>query len=395
MKTMDRRRLLGAIVCGAAAVSFWRPRPSRRCRSTRTSGTVCPTRSRRLRSSWSIRGAGAACGAAGGTGVVASAAGAGSDTRRGGMDRRLGVAVPSIRLALLAVAASFLSTIGQASSESNSQLTQELSNPVANLIQVPFQNNFDWGGGPRNSAFRYTLNIQPVIPLLARSAIGTLITRTIVPVRVLRRPLSADRDRGSATPCKASFSRPPVRRRPESSGARGRFFSTRPRRTPFFAGRQWGAGPTGVILQLNGPWTYGMLANHVWSLTNVPSPNARRRAPIQIRNRRNDCGRPDHPGPVADQQHLSAAVRLTYAFPTHTTVSLSSETQYNWTTRQWTIPIAAGVNQLVRVGGQIVQLGGTFRYWVERPTGGPTWGLRFRRPGSCRRVVDRPNLQRP
>ena len=68
---------------------------------------------------------------------------------------------------------------------------------------------------------------------------------------------------------------------------------------------------------------------------------------------------------------------MTYSFPTHTTVSLSSETQYNWTTRQWTVPIAAGVNQLVRVGGQIVQLGGTFRYWVERPTGGPTWGLRF------------------
>ena len=35
------------------------------------------------------------------------------------------------------------------------------------------------------------------------------------------------------------------------------------------------------------------------------------------------------------------------------------------------------MNQLVRVGGQIVQLGGAFRYWVERPTGGPTWGLRF------------------
>lgn len=73
--------------------------------------------------------------------------------RRGGMDRRLGVAVPSIRLAVLAVAASFLSTIGQATSESDSQLTQELSNPVADLIQVPFQNNFDWAAGRATPLF--------------------------------------------------------------------------------------------------------------------------------------------------------------------------------------------------------------------------------------------------
>jgi hypothetical protein len=28
---------------------------------------------------------------------------------------------------------------------------------------------------------------------------------------------------------------------------------------------QWAAGPTGVVLQLKGPWKYGMLANQLWS----------------------------------------------------------------------------------------------------------------------------------
>lgn len=68
---------------------------------------------------------------------------------------------------------------------------------------------------------------------------------------------------------------------------------------------------------------------------------------------------------------------LSYALPTHTTVSLSSEMQYNWTTGQWTVPVAAGVSQLLRVGGQLIQVGGALRYWAETPVGGPTWGLRF------------------
>ena len=55
--------------------------------------------------------------------------------------------------------------IRAAYAESDSDLAQELTNPIAGLIQAPFQNNFDWGGGPHNNAFRYTLNIQPVIPL--------------------------------------------------------------------------------------------------------------------------------------------------------------------------------------------------------------------------------------
>ncbi|MFP3435883.1 transporter, partial [Paraburkholderia sp. SIMBA_061] len=28
---------------------------------------------------------------------------------------------------------------------------------------------------------------------------------------------------------------------------------------------KWGAGPTGVILKQHGGWTYGALANHIWS----------------------------------------------------------------------------------------------------------------------------------
>jgi Protein of unknown function (DUF1269) len=39
--------------------------------------------------------------------------------------------------------------------------------------------------------------------------------------------------------------------------------------------------------------------------------------------------------------------------------------------------LTSGVSQLLRVGRQIVQLGVSGRYFVEKPAGGPTWGLRL------------------
>ena len=29
---------------------------------------------------------------------------------------------------------------------------------------------------------------------------------------------------------------------------------------------KWGLGPTGVVLKQSGPWTYGMLFNHIWDV---------------------------------------------------------------------------------------------------------------------------------
>src|SRR6266567_9266471 len=60
------------------------------------------------------------------------------------------------------------------------ELAKKLQNPVASLISLPIQNNWDFGIGSAN-ATRYTANIQPVIPF----SLGddwNLITRTIVPV---------------------------------------------------------------------------------------------------------------------------------------------------------------------------------------------------------------------
>src|SRR4051812_27434671 len=61
------------------------------------------------------------------------------------------------------------------------ELAKKLSNPVASLISVPLQSNFDFGAGLDDHGFAYVLNIQPVIPI----SIGddwNMISRSILPV---------------------------------------------------------------------------------------------------------------------------------------------------------------------------------------------------------------------
>src|SRR6266404_3282192 len=89
---------------------------------------------------------------------------------------------------LIAVAACGAPVNGQTSASlgpeeekaKEAELAKKLQNPVANLISVPIQNNWDFGIGSAN-AMRYTANVQPVIPF-SISQDWNLITRTIVPV---------------------------------------------------------------------------------------------------------------------------------------------------------------------------------------------------------------------
>jgi hypothetical protein len=106
-----------------------------------------------------------------------------------------------------------------------------------------------------------------------------------------------------------------------------------------------------VALKQSGPWTVGMLANHVWSVTGE-----------------------------ADRADVSATLLqpfVSYTTQTHTTFSVNTESTYDWKSEQWQVPLNVAVAQLFKIGTQVLQLQVGARYWADAPDDGPNgWGLR-------------------
>ena len=46
---------------------------------------------------------------------------------------------------------------------SDEELVKQTQNPIADLISVPFQNNYNFAAGPKHNHMIYLLNIEPVI----------------------------------------------------------------------------------------------------------------------------------------------------------------------------------------------------------------------------------------
>src|SRR5262249_1694716 len=141
-------------------------------------------------------------------------------------------------------------------------LAKATQNPVTDLISVPLQNNLDYDIGPFHRA-RYTLNIQPVIPI-SLSGDWNLITRTILPVVWQPNTAAALGGTWGLGDLNPTQSAPPARPGALSWGA-GLAFSL-PTATQTNTGTgKWSIGPSVVVLTQPGHWTIGALASNVWS----------------------------------------------------------------------------------------------------------------------------------
>jgi hypothetical protein len=240
-----------------------------------------------------------------------------------------------------------------ARADQNEELANKLSNPVADLISVPFQGNVDYDIGPTNDGTRYLLNIQPVIPINLGPD-WNLISRTILPVvHWSKDVVPSDGTRFGLGDTTQSFFLSPAK--PGDLGIIWGFGPALllPTATEgsSLGTQKWAAGPTAVLLKQKNGVTAGLLANHLWSFAGKKSRSQ------------------------VSQTFFQPF--LSYTTRTATSFTVNLESSYNWQTSRWTIPANFMVSQVLKLGPQIASFQLGYRSYVSAPSGGPKWGLRF------------------
>ena len=234
--------------------------------------------------------------------------------------------------------------------DDGAELAKQLSNPISSLISVPFQSNWDFRMGALDDGWKYTMNFQPVVPL-SLSEDWNVIVRTIVPFIAQEDVVGTSSQSGMGDIVQSFFFSPKA---PTSGGiiwGVGPALLYPTATDNLLGGEKWAAGPTLVVLKQSGGWTYGALANHLWSYA---GDDAR-----------------------ADLSATFVQPFVSYTTKKATSFTLNTEATYDWNNGQWLVPVNLSVGQVVKFGKLPVQFTIGGKYYADGPSGAPEWGMRF------------------
>jgi hypothetical protein len=210
---------------------------------------------------------------------------------------------------------------------------------------VPIQANYDENFGANDKGSSWRINVQPVIPF-SISKNWNVISRTIAPIITQDDiPFSGAGKSGIGDILQSFFFSP---KKPTSHGiiwGVGPALLLNTASNDALGTSKWSAGPTAVALTQKGPWTIGILANHVWSFAGNNSKRG------------------------VSSTFMQPFV--TYITKSKTSFIVNTESTYNWKSENWTVPINFEVRQLLKIGSQLIQVGAGGRYTVASPSGGP------------------------
>jgi hypothetical protein len=238
----------------------------------------------------------------------------------------------------------------QSVDSSESELAKKLANPLANLISVPLQST--WASGMGNDdATGFIFKLQPLAPFELNGN-WNLITRTVIPI------MSQPALTAGGTPASGfgdiQFSTfvSPARAGAISWGV-GPIVSLPSTSAPSLGTQKWSAGPTAAAIIRSGAWTYGAVANQLWSFAG----NSQR----------------------ADVSQMFVQPFVSYTTRNAVTVGTNLEATANWNatgSRRWTTPLNVQVGKLATFGPLPANYALAYGRFVAKPDGGPSWQLR-------------------
>ena len=229
---------------------------------------------------------------------------------------------------------------------------KQLSNPIANLVSIPFQ--FNWQGhvAPFDST-RFLLNFQPVVPFTLNDD-WNLIARFIFPF--LGQPAMSVGGIPQSGTSDITFSLFFSPSKSKLIWGVGPALGIPTTTNPALTSGKWSAGPTGVVLRQDGPWTVGALVNQLWSYASVA----------------NYFHRP------VNQMFLQPFVA--YQMEHAVTLTVDSESTFDWQAesgQKSTVPIIVLLSKVTKLGPFPFSVQGGGGYYVERPDGAQRWLARL------------------
>lgn len=230
------------------------------------------------------------------------------------------------------------------------ELAKKAQNPVADMISVPVQSNFNFNTGPSKATVD-VFNLQPVIPFHITKD-WNLITRTILPI--VNQPSLAPGYPSAfglgdlnptfffspSKPSKFIWGFGPTMTIPTGTDS-------------ILTSGKWSAGPAAVLLTIQGPVVAGVLINNQWSF----------------------AGWGDK-----DVNQLLMQPFFNYNLPEGWYLTTSPIMTANWeadSNNQWTVPVGGGFGRLFRIDKQPINASLQAFDNVIHPHGAADWSLRF------------------